>query len=136
MYSTFETEISIRPDDIDLNNHVHSSKYQDYLFMARYIQMKENYKMSMELFLERGYSWVVSEFSIQYKREITLSDQTVKVKTQIQEIKGANVVVSFWILKSENNKIAAQGQAVYTMKSLQTGRSTKIPEDIINYYEI
>jgi len=136
MYSTFETEISIRPDDIDLNNHVHSSKYQDYLFMARYIQMKESYKMSMELFIERGYSWVVSEFNIQYKREITLSDQTVKVKTQIQEIKGANVVVSFWILKSENNKIAAQGQAVYTMKSLQTGRSTKIPEDIINYYEI
>ncbi|GAB6070324.1 hypothetical protein JCM30760_14210 [Thiomicrorhabdus hydrogeniphila] len=136
MYSTFETEISVRPDDIDLNNHVHSSKYQDYLFVARYIQMKENYKMSMELFTERGYSWVVSEFSIQYKREITLSDQTVKVKTQIQEIKGANVVVSFWILKSKNNKIAAQGQAIYTMKSLQTGRSTQIPEDIIKYYEI
>ena len=136
MYSSFETEISVRPDDIDLNNHVHSSKYQDYLFMARYIQMKENYKMSMELFIERGYSWVVSEFSIQYKREITLSDQTVKVKTQIQEIKGANVVVGFWILKSTNNKIAAQGQAVYTMKSLQTGRSTKIPEDIIKYYGI
>ena len=136
MYSSFETEISVRPDDIDLNNHVHSSKYQDYLFMARYIQMKENYKMSMELFIERGYSWVVSEFSIQYKREIALSDQTVKVKSQTQEIKGANVVVSFWILKSENNKIAAQGQAVYTMKSLQTGRSTKIPEDIIKYYGI
>lgn len=136
MYSTFETEITIRPDDIDMNNHVHSSRYQDYLFMARYDQMKNDYKVSMELFIERGYSWVVSEFNIQYKREIRIDEGTVKVQTQVKEIKGANVLVTYKILKSQNGKIAAQGYATYTMVSIQTGRSSKIPDDLIKYYEI
>jgi len=47
MYSTFETEIIVRPDDIDMNNHVHYSKYLDYLLAARYEQMHKDYKMTM-----------------------------------------------------------------------------------------
>jgi len=42
MNSIFETEITIRPDDIDLNNHVHNTKYLDYVQAARYEQMKNN----------------------------------------------------------------------------------------------
>lgn len=68
MNSIFETEVTIRPDDIDMNKHLHSSKYQDYLFTARFDQMKNNYKMSMQEFMKNGYSWVVSEFKIEYKR--------------------------------------------------------------------
>ena len=30
MVSIFETEIIVRPDDIDMNSHVHNSKYLDY----------------------------------------------------------------------------------------------------------
>ncbi|GAB6283208.1 MAG: hypothetical protein STSR0008_19660 [Ignavibacterium sp.] len=45
MYSTFESEIKIRPDDIDLNNHVHNTKYFDYVLAARYEQMKLFHKV-------------------------------------------------------------------------------------------
>ena len=38
-YSTFESELTVRPDDIDMNNHVHNSKYLDYVLAARYDQM-------------------------------------------------------------------------------------------------
>ncbi len=136
VYSTFETVITIRPDDIDMNNHVHNSKYLDYLLMARYDQMKKDYKIAMEVFVERGYSWVVSELNIKYKRPILLQDETVKVRTQIEEFRGASVLVNFWILKSENDKIAAQGQAGYTMISTQTGRPTRVPKDIVEQYRI
>ena len=136
MYSMFETEITIRPDDIDMNNHVHNSKYLDYLLMARYDQMKKDYKVSMEVFVERGYYWVVSELNIKYKRPIFLHDGTVKVRTQVKEFHGASVLVNYWILKPENDKIAAHGEASYTMLSIQTSRPTRIPEDIIKQYEI
>lgn len=136
MYSTFETEITIRPDDIDMNNHVHNSKYLDYLLMARYDQMKKDYKVAMEVFVERGYLWVVSELNIKYKRPILLREGTVKVRTQVKEFHGARVLVNFWILKPENDKIAAHGEVNYTMLSVQTGRPTRIPEDIIKEYEI
>jgi len=47
----FETELTVRPDDIDMNQHVHSSRYQDYVLAARYDQMARCYKMPMEEFI-------------------------------------------------------------------------------------
>jgi len=65
MYTEFETEITVRPDDIDMNNHVHYSKYLDYLRMARYDQMAKDYKLSMEEFIEMGFGWVASTAHIE-----------------------------------------------------------------------
>ena len=51
MNSIFESEIAIRPDDIDLNNHVHNTKYLDYVLAARFDQMIKYYKMTMKDYL-------------------------------------------------------------------------------------
>ncbi|MGY0035466.1 acyl-CoA thioesterase [Pedobacter sp. NJ-S-72] len=40
-YSIFETALKVRPDDIDMFNHVHNSKYFDYVLAARYDQMEQ-----------------------------------------------------------------------------------------------
>lgn len=134
-YSIFETEITVRPDDIDMNNHVHYSKYLDYILMARYDQMQKNYKMSMEEFVERGYSWFASKVEIDYKRGLILSDKVI-VKTQVEDYHGAQVFVNFWIVKKENNKVAAEGKVTYTMVSSKSGRPIRIPDEIIAKYTI
>lgn len=136
MYSTFETELTVRPDDIDMNNHVHYSRYLDYILMARYDQMKKDYKVEMEKFVERGFSWVASEVNIQYKRPIVLQDGIVKVRTQLEEFSGAKVLVNFWIVKNETEKVAAQGQIKFTMISIKSGRPTRVPDDIVEKYQI
>jgi len=69
-FSSFETELGVRPDDIDFFQHVHSSKYFDYVLAARYDQMTRCYGMSMEWFIERGYGWVVKQAMIEYKRPL------------------------------------------------------------------
>ena len=135
MYSTFETEITVRPDDIDMNNHVHYSKYLDYLLMARYDQMKKDYKMPMEEFLEKGFSWVASTAHIDYKRALKLNDNVV-VRTQVNSYNGAQVTVNFWIIKKDKNKTAAEGHVVYTMVSAKSGRPVRIPDEIIEKYTI
>jgi acyl-CoA thioester hydrolase/thioesterase-3 len=134
-YSIFETEITVRPDDIDMNNHVHYSKYLDYILMARYDQMQKDYKMSMEEFIKRGYSWFASKVEIEYKRGLILSDKVI-VKTQVNDYHGAQVFVNFWINKKETNKIAAEGKVTYTMVSASSGRPIRIPDDIIEKYSI
>jgi YbgC/YbaW family acyl-CoA thioester hydrolase len=136
MYSTFETEITIRPDDIDMNNHVHYSRYLDYILMARYDQMKKDYKVAMEEFVARGFSWVASELTIQYKRPILLQDGSVRVRTQLEEFHGAKVVINFWIVRKENEKIVARGQVCYTMISTKNGRPTRVPDDIVEKYQV
>lgn len=133
MFSVFETEIIIRPDDIDLNNHVHNSKYLDYVQAARYDQMINSYKMSMEEFHRLGYNWVASTAHIEFKRPLKLGDKVV-VKTQLKSYSGAQVTVNFWILKKDKNKVSAEGFLVYTMISLSSGKPVRIPDEIIERY--
>lgn len=134
MYSAFETEIIIRPDDIDMNNHVHNSKYLDYVQAARFDQMINNYKMSMEEFHLAGFNWVASTAYIEFRRALKLGDKII-VRTQLKSYSGAQVTVSFWILKKDN-KIAAEGYLTYTMISLKSGKPVRIPDDIIARYTI
>lgn len=136
MYSIFETVVTVRPDDIDMNNHVHYSRYLDYILMARYDQMKKDYKVSMEEFVARGFSWVASELTIQYKRPLLLEDGSVKVRTQLEEFNGAKVLINFWIVKGDREKVAAQGQVAYTMIVVKSGRPTRVPDDIVEQYQI
>lgn len=135
MNSIFESEIAIRPDDIDLNNHVHNTKYIDYVLAARYDQMINEYKMSMKDFEELGYNWIVSITYIEYKRALNLDDK-ILVRTQMDTVNGAQCKVNFWIVKKENNKIAALGYLTYTMISLKSGRPVRVPEEIIKKYSI
>ena len=88
MNSIFESEIAIRPDDIYLNNHVHNSKYVDYVLAARYDQMIKDYTMSMKDFEQLGYNWVVSITNIEYKRALSLDDK-IQVRTQMDSVNGA-----------------------------------------------
>ena len=64
IYSTFTSEIIVRPDDIDMNNHVHFSKYLDFFLAARYEQMRRDYKISMEEFIDMRLNWVASNMHI------------------------------------------------------------------------
>lgn len=135
MYSAFESEIKIRPDDIDLNNHVHNTKYLDFVLAARYEQMVRDYKMSMEDFHRLNFNWVVSVTHIEYKRSLSLDDKII-VRTQIDSVNGAQSKVNFWIIKKETEKIAAEGHLIYTMVSLKTGRPVRIPNEIVEKYSI
>jgi len=133
MYTAYETEIAIRPDDIDLNNHVHNTKYLEYVFTARYIQMRDGYKMSMQEFWKRELNWVISITHIEYKRSIKLEDKII-VRTQIGEVNGAQAKVLFSIINKETNKVASDGYLIYTMISTKNGRPVRIPDDIIEMY--
>jgi YbgC/YbaW family acyl-CoA thioester hydrolase len=134
-YSKFETEITVRPDDIDMNDHVHNSRYFDYVLAARYDQMKRCYKMTMEEFIARGLGWVVSGCTIHFKRPLKMEDVAL-VRTQIKEVRANGVDVLFEIVRKETGKLCADGIFEYTMINLQTQRAEKIPQDVIEKYSI
>jgi YbgC/YbaW family acyl-CoA thioester hydrolase len=133
--SRFSSELSVRPDDIDMNQHVHASKYFDYVLAARYDQMARCYKMGMDEFLAQGLGWFVRTSHIEYKRALKMGDSFV-VTTWIDEMLEDSVRVQFEISKKANNKLTADGYCVYTLVSLQTGRAQKIPEAIIAKYSV
>ena len=133
--SKFTSELQVRPDDIDMNQHVHASKYFDYVLAARYDQMTRCYHMGMDEFNAQGLGWFVRTGHIEYKRALKMGD-SFTVTTWIDEMTDDSVRVQFEIKRRPNNKLAADGYSVYTLVNLQTGRAQKIPDAIAAKYSI
>ena len=133
--SKFETELQVRPDDIDMNQHVHASRYMDYVLAARYDQMARCYKMSMEEFTQAGYGWFVRTAHIEFKRPLGLGDRFI-VRTWIEQFFKDGVEVRFEIFKSQNSKRCCDGYFHYTMVKLPTGRAEPIPDWIAEKYSV
>ncbi|MCC8410280.1 acyl-CoA thioesterase [Mucilaginibacter sp. UR6-1] len=133
MYKIFETELRVRPDDIDMYKHVHNSKYFDYVLAARYDQMDVNYGMSMEAFMERGLGWLVQTVHINYKRALKMGD-TFLVRTGIEDISSKSCRVKFTILNKANGKVSCDGWFDFVLIDLDTNRGVQIPADVIEHY--
>lgn len=135
LYATFETEMSVRPDDIDFHGHVHASKYQDYLLAARFDQMKRCYGMAMGDFHARGLSWFVKTAHFEYHRGLRLGESMV-VRTRVAELHRRGVRVAFEILRLPDRKPAVAGWCDYVLIRLDDGRPVSVPEDIVQAYSI
>ncbi len=131
----YETEMQVRPDDIDMFQHVHSSKYIDYVLAARYEQMERCYKMPMSEFLKNGFGWVINSTTINYKRALTIGDSLI-VKTNLEEMARTGCVVKFTIFIKSTGKISCDGVFHYTMINMQTARAETVPQWIIDRYSI
>lgn len=134
-YSIFESELRVRPDDIDMFNHVHNSKYLDYVLAARYDQMEQFYGMPWERFTEQGFGWVVSRVDIRFKRPLLMND-VMRIRTGILTVHEKGCSVQFEIINKKTGKIASDGIFDYVLIDLNTGRSTKVSEEMIEAYSI
>jgi YbgC/YbaW family acyl-CoA thioester hydrolase len=134
-YSKFTTLHKVRPDDIDMFNHVHNSVYLDYVLAARYEQMEIHYGMSMEEFLELGYGWVVKTVQIDYKRPLGLGNK-FSVQTGIISINKKGCKVAFEIKNTDTKKTSADGWFDFVMIDLKTGRGVEVDQEMIKKYSI
>jgi YbgC/YbaW family acyl-CoA thioester hydrolase len=131
----FTTQHQVRPDDLDLFRHVHSSKYLDYVLAARFEQMETCYGMPMQTFLDRGLGWVVKVSHLEYKRPLGLG-QRFSVTTWIEDIRGSDAEVRFEIQHKEGGKTVCLGWCVFTLVSLTTGRPETMPDDVLKCYSV
>lgn len=131
----FETELQVRPDDIDMNQHVHGSRYFDYVLAARYDQMARCYKMPMDDFNKEGLGWFIKTAHVEYKRPMRLGEPFI-VRTWVDDIRRTEVAVRFEILRKSNGKLCSDGYFDYTMISLTSGRAQPIPDSIATRYSI
>ncbi len=135
VHARFESELQVRPDDIDLFQHVHSSRYLDYVLAARYDQMARCYGMPWESFTERGLGWYMASVTMNYRRPLKLGDRFV-VRTWIEKIDDDGARVAYEIERKETGKRCVDGHAEYKLVNLATARAVPIPDDIKARYSI
>jgi len=131
----FETELQVRPDDIDMNQHVHGSRYFDYVLAARYDQMARCYRMSMEDFVQAGFGWFIKIAHVEYHRPLRMGDAFL-VRTWVEDFFRTGVKVHFEIVKKATSKLSCDGYFNYTMINLHTGRAEAVPDWIIAKYAV
>lgn len=131
----FTTELQVRPDDIDMFQHVHSSRYVDYVLAARFDQMGRCYGMAMEEFLAQGLAWFQRSAHLEFKRPLRLGERFT-VTTWIEGMQSDTVRVDFEIRRLDGNKLCCDGHCHYTLVNVATGRATPIPESIASRYAI
>ncbi len=134
-HNWYETEMQVRPDDIDMFQHVHSPRYMDYVMAARYDQMDRCYGNPMQEYLDKGLGWVVNACTIQYKRPLRLGDWMI-VKTSLKEANLTDVVVAFQILNKQTGKLCCEGEFLYTLINIKNNRAEKLPEWVMERYRI
>ena len=135
VYSKFETELMVRPDDIDLYQHVHSTRYLDYVLAARFDQMERCYGMPMSAFTARGLGWFMSSITVHFRRPLGLGDRML-VRCWIERFTETGCGLGFEIEKLPNRKRVCDGTCDYTLVTLSTGRATPLPDDIKAKYSI
>ena len=134
-FTTFETALNVRPDDIDMHQHVHNSRYLDYVLAARFDQMARCYGMAMDEFLKRGWTWFVRTAHIDHKRALKLGD-TMIVRTVVNEIGKRSVRVAFEIIRQSDDRLSAGGWIDYLMIDRQSERPMTIPDEVVAMYSV
>jgi acyl-CoA thioester hydrolase/thioesterase-3 len=118
-----------------MHQHVHGSRYLDYVLAARYEQMSRCYGMGMEEFTRAGYAWVIRTAHLDYRRPLKLGER-VLVRTWVEEMAADSVRVDFEVLKKVNGKLACAGHFWYTLVDAKTKRAAKVPDWIAEKYAI
>lgn len=126
--------MQVRPDDLDLFGHVHSSRYIDYVLAARFDQMKRCYGMPMEEFLQHGYGWVLVHTDITYKRSLSIGEE-FEVETHIAYFDKYFVGINFEIFNMAQKSVVT-GTAKYALYNLEKKKSDAIPEWVLERYSM
>lgn len=135
VYSKFESELQVRPDDIDMYQHVHSSRYMDYVLAARFDQMERCYGMPMAEFQKLGYGWVIASTQMNFRRPLVLGDK-MTVRCWIEKFSLIGLRLQFEIDRLPAGKRACDGWFEYVMVSVETARPMRIPDSIRLKYSI
>lgn len=131
----FTSELQVRPDDLDMFQHVHSSRYLDYVLAARCDQMARCYGMAMEEFLKLGLAWYQRSAHLEFKRSLRMAERFT-VTTWIDDLQRDTVLVRFEIRRAQNQKICCDGHCHYTLVKVATGRGEPIPDWIAAKYAV
>lgn len=132
---SYSSRLVVRPDDIDMFRHVHSSRYMDYVLAARFDQMARCYHCSMQEFLDNGLGWVLVATEMHYKRPLQLGD-SFDVVTHLESFEKKQAHVVFDIKHAVTGKSCCAGWAKYTLVGLDTGKPVEIPDWVMERYSL
>lgn len=129
VHKKFESTLNVRPDDIDLYRHVHSTRYLDYAIAGRVEQWERDYKLDLAEVARRGLGWFIASASIEYLHPLGMRDSMI-VRTWTRGLTRCGCKVGFEIERVGDKVLCCEGTCDYVLVTLADGRPLTLPEDI------
>jgi acyl-CoA thioester hydrolase len=118
-----EKEIEIRWRDLDAFNHVNHIVFLTYLE-----EVRDEWLGRVLSDPELVWGYVIARVEIDYRRELTLEDDTVVARCSLDRLGTKSVTTSESIV-TRGGEIAAEAKAVLVARDEKTGRSREITEE-------
>ena len=119
---THEKEIEIRWRDLDAYNHVNHVVFLTYLE-----EVRDEWLGRALGDPESVWDYVVARVEIDYRRELTLGDDTVVARCGLARIGTSSIRTAEAVL-TRGGEVAAEAQAVLVARDPETGRSRPLGE--------
>jgi len=119
---THEKEIEIRWRDLDAYNHVNHVVFLTYLE-----EVRDEWLGRALGDPESVWDYVVARVEIDYRRELTLGDDSVVARCGLERI-GTSSIRTAEAVVTRDGEVAAEAQAVLVARDPETGRSRPLGE--------
>ncbi len=124
----FRTRANLRFSDFDLQGVLNSRQYIDLVAEARIDQMRDCYKFPMDEFTNRGQTFILSQFTIEYVKPVVFGT-AVEVETQITSIEGPIANIAFSFLSKNGEKLHAKGSVKYVLFDMKNQKTVAFTEE-------
>ncbi|HEX2622433.1 MAG TPA: acyl-CoA thioesterase [Phototrophicaceae bacterium] len=129
-----ESTVVVRFQDCDPFQHLNNTRYIDYFMNAREDQLLQFYNFRIfDVPRQTNQGWVVSKTQIAYLSPAVMQEQLV-IRTHLIQMTETNLVVEGLMLDKAARRLKAVSWIEFTFVSLQTGRPTNHPDDMMNFF--
>lgn len=128
-----ESRVSIRFQDCDPFAHLNNARYLDYFINAREDHLNQAYGFNLyEKAKQLKCNWVVTRHQIAYLAPANLNE-TVVMRTSLRRYTDQAVMMEGKMFDAAGARLKALLWTEFTYVSLETGRSTKHPAEILDF---
>lgn len=133
MKKIFVYRPAVQATDIDTLGHVNNEVYLRWLIEAA-VAHSSFVGYSLAKFLEIQAAFVVRRHELDYLLPTFVEDR-LRIETWTDEMDGSRALRHYEIFNENSNKMILKGQTMWVFVSLQTGRPTKIPSDVVTAFK-
>ena len=130
-----ESTYFVHFQDCDALQHLNNARYFDYFLNAREEHTHRYYQLNlMELARQLRANWVVTHHQIAYLKPAD-HGQTVVIQTRLIHFDNSRLVIEGVMLNEEKNQLKALLWTTMRFVSLETGKPTDHPDDLMDMLE-
>jgi len=130
-----ESKLYVRFQDCDPLGHLNNVRFLDYFLNAREEQTHKYYNLNlMELARQHQANWLVTNHQIAYLRPANLG-ATIFIQTKLIHFDNTTLVIEGIMLNKDKTKLKSLLWTTMRYVSMNTGKPTDHPDDIMNMLE-